>query len=719
MRKSKADIHRNRLSDKARRRRFPWLLILPALTLAALAFLLLPRGRRAATANPKSSVLLITLDTTRADRLGYAGHAAARTPNLDRLARQSVRCDTAYSPVPLTLPAHCTVLSGFYPPAHQVRNNGNYFLPAPVVTLAEVLGARGYETAAFVSSFVLDSRFGLDQGFAVYDDDLAVGTKTYHSERDAAAVFTAFNRWLAGSRGGPFFAWVHFFDPHAPYAPPEPYAGGLADPYDGEIAYMDHYVGEVISRLEEKGLAKNTLVVIAGDHGEAFGEHGEFGHQVFCYEENLRVPLLFRADGFLPPGMRLKQPASLVDIMPTVLDFLGLPLPPKLQGRSLLPAMRGKELPAADVYVESLFASEAFQCAPVLGIIRGGHKFLDLPRPELYDLERDPGERENIVSRSAARGRELKAGLRDLARRLDGGAVASRRQLSESEKATLASLGYIASGPAAPAGGPLPDPKDKIAGWQVFNLGAEQAASGQSEAAAASLRRAIEILPFYAGSYTLLANVYFKSGRHDAALELLKSAMERIPGDATLKTEYATLLVRMGRSDQAMAQLRELARLDLVDKRAYVRAQMAAVCESRGQDEEAIGHYRRAMELDPENSDYARKLAYLLHRGNRFAEALEVYRALERRLPEDIQLIRDMAIVYAQLNDLERSRAYFAKALQRAPDANLYFNYALLLARRGETAEAAAAMEKFLALAPAGSAQAEAGRRHLAAWRKH
>ncbi len=617
------------------------------------------------TPNPQSNVLLITLDTTRADRLGCSGYAAARTPNLDGLAESGVRFENAYSPVPLTLPAHCTILSGLYPLAHKVRNNGNYSLPGQVATLAEMLGRRGYQTSAFVSSFVLDSRFGLDRGFSVYDDDFASGgAKTYQSERNAAAVFASFSRWLAGRSPGRFFSWVHFFDPHAPYDPPEPFrtrfAGNL---YDGEIAYMDHYIGEIIALLKEKNLLENTMVVVAGDHGEAFGEHGEFGHQVFCYEENLRVPLIISARGRLPENMRLRQTACLTDILPTILEFLQAPLPTSLQGQSLLPAMRKTAFTAKDLYLESRFAFEAFHCAPVQGIIQKNFKYLDLPRPELYDLLRDPGERENLVSASAALGRKMKTALNDLARRLAGGDLPSGRRLTDEERNTLASLGYITSAPAAGTAGPLPDPKDGIAGWQVFTRGAEQAASGQTGPAEASLLRASELIPDYAGSYTILANIYFKDGRGDKALALFGRALARIPADATLRTEYAALLIKMNRPEEAMAQLQALTKTELVDKKAMVYALMGGIAESQGKPAQAIVYYRQARESEPDNDGYTRKLAYLLHRASRFAEALELYRSLEQKQPDDIQLIRDMAIVYAQLGDLERARRYFEKAM--------------------------------------------------------
>jgi arylsulfatase A-like enzyme/Tfp pilus assembly protein PilF len=693
--------------------------LLAALTLA-LVFYFFSNRRRASEVqvNPLSNILIITLDTTRADRLGCSGYAAAGTPNLDRLARSGVRCQAAYSPVPLTLPAHCSIFSGSYPPAHQVRNNGSYFLPAAVSTLAEMLRDRGFRTSAFVSSFILDSRFGLDQGFDVYDDDFGAGTgKTYQSERPAKEVFNAFSRWLSGRADHKFFSWIHFFDPHAPYDPPEPFRSAFADnPYDGEIACVDHYIGAIITLLEEKKLLQNTLLVIAGDHGEAFGEHGEFGHQVFCYQENLLVPLIFNAPGRLPEHRLIRQKVSLTDIMPTILDFLQIPRPAVSGGQSLLPAMNNAILPDRDIFVESLFAQEAFGCAPLQGIIQKNLKYIDLPKPELYDLRNDPDERENLISRAAASSLKMKKSLKEFNSRFSGNSGQSSRRLTAAEKNTLAALGYITgSVPVAPATA-RPDPKDKIAGWQKFNQGAEQAANNQFGDAEKNLRQAIAMIPEYAGSYTILANLYYKQGKSEQALALLAEAMTRLGSDATLKTEFAALLIKMNRLDQALVLLRELEKMNLVDKKAFIFSQLGQIYEQRENFPQAISAYRRAHETEPENSDYARRLAYLLHRSNRLAEALEIYQRLEPITPEDIQLTRDMAIIYAQLGEYPLAKKYFEKALQRSPDPNLYFNFALLLARQGDFRQAAAMMEKFLAAAGPESAQAQAGRRYLAAW---
>jgi len=286
------------------------------------------------------NVLLVTLDTTRADRIGCYGYQEARTPNLDYLASNGVLFLNAYCQVPLTCPSHCSILTGTYPVYHQVRNNGTYYLSPELKTLAEALKEKGLKTAAFVSSFTVDSRFGLDQGFDIYSDQFSPDQtfKALNSERKAEKAFAPFSRWLEDNIAGPFFAWVHFFDPHLPYDPPSPYREQFLDePYDGEIAYMDVYIGKIVDRLREYNLLQHTLIILAGDHGEAFGEKQEKGHGVFVYESTMRVPLIFFSEQSLPKGKVVNSRVRLIDLMPSILDMLDVPQPEDIQGTSLLP----------------------------------------------------------------------------------------------------------------------------------------------------------------------------------------------------------------------------------------------------------------------------------------------------------------------------------------------------------------------------------------------
>ena len=304
----------------------------------------------ASTAAPgrprRESLLLVTLDTTRADRLGAYGYAAARTPHLDRLAREGVRFDQALSPVPITLPSHVSLFTAVHPPVHGIRNNGRRFGEA-LPTLATALRARGHRTAAFVSAFVLDERFGLNRGFETYDDEMETGgpeREAIDAERRGDRTAAALVRWLEGqSNAAPFFAWLHLYDPHDPYLPPAPFDKEFASsPYDGEIALTDQAVGSALDALARTGLADRTLVAVVGDHGESLGEHGEDTHGMFVYEAAIRVPLVLWGPGVVGPGRVVPTPVRTIDLAPTLLALLGAPPLPKAEGQSLVPLLEGR-----------------------------------------------------------------------------------------------------------------------------------------------------------------------------------------------------------------------------------------------------------------------------------------------------------------------------------------------------------------------------------------
>ncbi|HSA96425.1 MAG TPA: sulfatase, partial [Acidobacteriota bacterium] len=382
-----------------------WLLggTVTILVLAGLAAVLLLRGPRA---KPFSgNLLVITLDTTRADSLGVYGGEGSHTPNLDRLARDGILFKDCVTPVPLTLPAHASLFTGRTPLGHQVRNNGRYALAPAETTMAERFKEAGFRTYAVVASYVLLGRFGLNQGFDAYDDSLDTYKvmNSYNTEIPADVVSSRFLGWLAAHKDERFFAWVHFYDPHEPYRPPAEYRGGanVSDSkrlYLGEVEFMDHHVGRILEGLKSLGLGPKTLIVAVGDHGEAFAEHGESGHAIFCYEENIRVPLIVYQETALARGRVVKERVDLTDVLPTLLDIFGIAAGPNVHGRSFAAALRpGTAVPQArPFYVESLYGFEDWGWAPLAGLIDGDLKLISLPRPELYDLRRDPGEKENL-----------------------------------------------------------------------------------------------------------------------------------------------------------------------------------------------------------------------------------------------------------------------------------------------------------------------------------
>ena len=371
-----------------------------------IALLGLAPSLKAAPAGPPGrgegpNVLLITLDTTRADRIGAYGWSRGRTPNIDALAAAGVRFANAYCAAPLTLPSHCSILTGTLPLYHKVRNNGSYFLGPDAVTLAERLRERGFRTSAFVASFNVDSRFGVDQGFAVYDDrsDEDQMLKTFRSERKADKVADAFIDWLGPNAGSRFFSWVHFFDPHMPHDPPSPYKEEFSgDLYDGEVAFMDHELGRVIDALRAKGLLERTLVVVAGDHGEALGEKEELDHGIFIYDGTMKVPLIFYGDKLVPAGRVVDSRVRLIDVMPSVLDLVGVPVNKEVQGTSLKPYIEGKKAGDLPCYLESYYPPETYGWSELVGLVDGDWKFIRAPRSELYNLRKDPQEKHRLES---------------------------------------------------------------------------------------------------------------------------------------------------------------------------------------------------------------------------------------------------------------------------------------------------------------------------------
>lgn len=693
--------------------------------LAAAAFFLW-RGRRGAggvsgtaPATAPRHVLLVTLDTIRADRIGAYGCSQARTPVLDALAAGGIRFSRAQSPVPLTLPAHASIITGTYPTFHRVRNNGSYRLPPQAETLAEILKRRGYLTAAFVSSFVLDSRFGLDQGFDVYSDRVNTGgnIKDLQSERSAGEVFADFDAWLASVDGTrPFFCWLHFYDPHLPYAPPEPFRSDPSlSPYDGEIANVDLNLGKAVERLRARGFYDDTLIVAAGDHGEGFGEHGESGHGIFCYQETLAVPLIFRIPG--KPARTIDETVDLVDIMPTVLEALGENVPPHVQGVSLLPQISGKPGREREFYFESLYAQENMGGAPLIGLLAGGWKYIELPKAECYDLGADPGERNNLLPAEAARAGQIKTKLEGWEAENRERNVDAARTIGPEEKRRLESLGYISSGTARPEGSALPDPKDLIAAWTEHVAGKTFLDEGDLERAEEHLERAVELNPVFFNPYIDLARI--RTGRGDirGGLAVLKKGVDRNPGDAAIKIEYARALGEADRPGEALDILRQAESQMAYGQMETVQVMIGVTLSRLERYPEAAGRFRKALEIEPDNAAAARDLGYCLYRSGEFTEAVSFYKRAESAMPGDPMIPAELALCLAALKEYAAAAENFEKALRIAPSQEVFYNYGLMTAESGDLAKASGLMEKSLEQRPRDSRLAQKTSRLLQEWK--
>lgn len=667
---------------------------LPAL--AALAVFLLTAAACAGRKDGPFNLLVITLDTTRADSIGAYGNADAATPQLDRLAAGGIMFRNCYAAVPLTLPSHCTLFTGRYPLAHRVRNNGTYYLPADETTLAEILRARGFRTFACIASFTLLSKFGIGQGFEAFDETFRQkqATLNYNDEIPADEITRKFAAWLENNRGGRFFTWLHFFDPHSPYRVHPEVDGRFAASerlkYEGEIAYVDLHIGKIIRLLESKKLLEKTILVIVGDHGEAFGEHGEFGHGIFCYEESLKVPLILYNSILFAKNKRIDSRVSLADVLPSLLHYLAIPCPEGVQGKSFHNLAAGeREKRQRDIYFESRFGMEANNWAPITGLIADGHKYISLVEPELYDLGRDPGERANLYRQKNILARDLDQKLRRFIIERAPAGKAGRRELSVDDLSSLKTLGYIT--PASAKSRDMVDPKRGLGLYLEVEALKQKAAAGDFLGAQSGLEQVMArnpgaLLPnFFELEFTVKKN----TGRMPEALAALEKAIAAFPGQDSFKIILATELV----ARNELARARELCREILAGNPRFAAAWILLGDISRKQNDrqQAVAHYRQALASEPQNTRVreilselslpagrtgggdAERLAGLeseavaLIAANRLTEARAVLEDILRLDPRRVDALVNMGTVAYRSGEFAPALRYFQEAARLDP----------------------------------------------------
>ena len=505
------------------------------------------------------NLVVVTLDTTRADRLGCYGFAGVETPNIDGLAAEGVLFEHATATVPLTFPSHSSIFTGLVPPHHGVRDNGGFFLDDARVTLAERLRQAGYATGAFVGAWVLEAKWGLAQGFDEYSDRFDLSKYKVVSlgtvQKPGDEVMDGALAWLEKVGSRKFFAWVHLYDPHSPYDPPEPFASRYRNqPYLGEIAYTDKVVGRLVTWLRDRRLLERTLVVLTGDHGESLGDHGESTHAYFIYDATTHVPLIVRT----PWGLRghRSQQASGVDIMPTVLDLLGLPPQDGLDGRSLALALLDPGTPADTLaYSETYFPRYHFGWQHLRGVRSLRYKYIDAPQPELYDLQQDPGETNNIYKAFSRRAEDLRLQMDALTK--EGAAAApERRSLDPDTLQRLAALGYVGNVIDLDPKAVLPDPKEKLQLFALMNTAKRLAQEeDRLEDGVAEMREVIARDPNIMDAHLTLGNWLVRLHRGDEAVAAFKAALALKPDDDIALGNLARILRARGRTRDALEAL--------------------------------------------------------------------------------------------------------------------------------------------------------------------
>jgi arylsulfatase A-like enzyme/tetratricopeptide (TPR) repeat protein len=662
---------------------------------AALAGFLLAAAAPPAKAPAGRDIVLVTIDTLRADSPGFAGNRRSQTPVLDRLAGQGRVFTNAHAHNVVTLPSHANILTGLYPFQHGVRENSGFRLSASVPTLATVLRGAGMATGAFVGAFPLDSQFGLDRGFDVYDDHYPEGSDEEEfviAERRGDEVVRLALAWWRGQKGKPRFLWVHLYDPHASYEPPEPFASRFKDNlYLGEVAATDSFLGPLLGPFLD-GREKPALVVVTADHGEGLGDHGEETHGLFAYEATLKVPLVLWGRG-VAPG-RDSRPARHVDVFPTVLQAAGIAAPaaPRLRrpGRSLLaPAIAD----GGDSYFEALSTTLNRGWAPLRGLLRGGKKFIALPLPEVYELPKDPGETNNLIDRERAAARGVFAALPK-----ESAWPPRKEDLKPEDEARLRSLGYL-SGSAAPKDsyGPEDDPKRLIGLDKKIHRVIDLYMRKRIEESIGLARELVQARPSMGLGHSLLAQALLESGRTQEALDaMLKARRLGATTDAMLR-QLGLTLAEVGRAGEAIEILRPMAEAgDPQSLNAYALALSEA-----GRQKEAFEVLQRVLKTDPDNPKAYEQLGLVELRLGHWEQARDrSRRALElnRRLP---LAWNNLGVALYQLGKKDEALDAWQKAVDLKPDLwDALWNLGTRAAERGRVDQARQALERFAAGAP-------------------
>ncbi|MFC1604066.1 sulfatase-like hydrolase/transferase [Planctomycetota bacterium] len=652
--------------DRLRSSRLFWTAMLLMIVTSAVAIWIFLRPQPQDIRN----VILISIDTCRSDYLSCYGYPRQTTPNIDLLADQGVLFENTISPVPITLSAHCTMMTGTIPPYHGVRNNIGYQLSQSHQTLAERLSTEGFRTAAIVSAFVLDSRFGMAQGFESYNDRFINVRHALSGDERIGEETTRFALdWLDEHQSEKFFLFLHYYDPHDDYEAPEPFATEYADnPYAGEIAYTDHCIGQVINKIKEAGLYDSSLIIITGDHGEMLGEHGELTHTYFVYKSAVKVPLIFKLPG-RTKSRRIPDCVGLVDILPTICGILDIDKPDRIQGRDLSPHFKGK--PPLDknrtLYSESIVPTR-YGANALIALTTDRYKYIQSTRPELYDISQDPNEQNNLFEQQPERGAALEHQLQQvLEQALAKNTAGNRMGLTAQDLYRLESLGYVGgTNDQRPFDRSQDDAKDLINFHVSFKQALIYEHKGQQEQCKQILRKLSLERPTFPETFVKLARIAFQEQKFQEALEPFYALIKLNPNDSDAQANLGITLANLGRLDDAIIHLSKSIQIDPENSPAH--HSLASLLQKQGKPDQALVHYNKAIESGLQTSQIYYDLAGLWSAKGDFNKALSYYVKSLQVNPRDAKVHNLVAAIYFRQRKWNDAVKHYEQSLEIKPD---------------------------------------------------
>jgi arylsulfatase A-like enzyme/Tfp pilus assembly protein PilF len=663
--------------------------------------------------NQAPSIILISIDTLRADRLSCYGYTLIHTPHLDALTTGGTRFSAIESPVPLTFPAHVSLFTSTYPFFNGIEDNGEA-LGSKVVTLAAILKSRGYHTGAVVGGFVLDRRFGLNQGFDDYDS-------TFNLHREKASdpgdikrlggdVVDAATGWLKGNAARPFFLFVHLYDLHTPYNLPAAYRSRFGSGYDAELQYIDEQVGTFCDCLRQSGLFDKSLVILTSDHGESLGEHGEKTHGYFIYQSTLWVPLIIHwLAGSVAYPAQVAEPASLMDVAPTILQFAGIPSPPEFQGRSLLELLHaGTAGGGREVYSESLYAHNHFGCSSLRSLRMGRYQYIQAPKPELYDLVADPRETTNLYALRRSLGLASQERLSVLRARFRGEHPPAAKALDPETVARLGSLGYVAlSAQHSDSPDTGADPKDRITDYESYGRAIVLAGAGQVVESNALLKRLLALHPELLDLHISLGLNHQRQQQHEDAAREFQQALKTDPLNIQAHFNLGLSLFQLHRTDAAARELE--AALAIAPYYTHAEELLGTIWLEKGDYSRARQQFAHILTIDPDDYGAHYNLGALAILEGEWDTGEQHLEAALSRDPSDADAHNTLGSLYLRKGDLDKAVPEFREALRLRPQfAGAHYNLGLVFQKQNRKEDAGREFRRVLALDPQFRAAREA-----------